>query len=57
MMLQQDEPDDYVIASGATHSVRRFCEIAFEHAGLAWEDHVDDRREVHASGRGRPAHR
>jgi GDPmannose 4,6-dehydratase len=40
MMLQQDEPDDYVIASGATHSVRRFCEIAFEHAGLAWEDHV-----------------
>ena len=40
MMLQQDEPDDYVIASGATHSVRRFCEIAFEHAGLTWEDHV-----------------
>jgi GDPmannose 4,6-dehydratase len=40
MMLQQDEPDDYVIASGATHSVRRLCEIAFEHAGLSWEDHV-----------------
>jgi GDPmannose 4,6-dehydratase len=40
LMLQQDKPDDYVIASGATHSVRRFCEIAFGHVGLAWEDHV-----------------
>ena len=40
LMLQQDVPDDYVIASGATHSVRRFCEIAFEHVGLAYEDHV-----------------
>jgi GDP-D-mannose dehydratase len=29
-----------VIASGATHSVRRFCEIAFGHVGLSWEDHV-----------------
>src|SRR4051794_25688143 len=40
LMLQQDTPDDYVIATGQTHSVRRFCEIAFEHVGLAWEDHV-----------------
>ncbi|MGK2949663.1 MAG: GDP-mannose 4,6-dehydratase [Acidimicrobiales bacterium] len=40
LMLQQDQPDDYVIASGETHSVRRFCEIAFEHVGLRWEDHV-----------------
>ncbi len=40
MMLQQDEPDDYVVATGQTHSVRRFCEIAFEHAGLRYEDHV-----------------
>jgi GDPmannose 4,6-dehydratase len=40
LMLQQDEADDYVVASGQTHSVRRFCEIAFEHVGLAWEDHV-----------------
>jgi GDPmannose 4,6-dehydratase len=40
LMLQQDEPDDYVVASGETHSVRRFCEIAFEHVGLSWEDHV-----------------
>jgi GDPmannose 4,6-dehydratase len=40
MMLQQETPDDFVIATGETHSVRRFCEIAFEHAGLSWEDHV-----------------
>jgi GDPmannose 4,6-dehydratase len=40
LMLQQDEPGDYVVASGETHSVRSFCEIAFAHAGLAWEDHV-----------------
>jgi GDPmannose 4,6-dehydratase len=40
LMLQQDEPDDYVVATGETHSVRRFCEIAFEHVGLKWEDHV-----------------
>ena len=39
-MLQQDDPDDYVIATGETHSVREFCEIAFAHAGLNWEDHV-----------------
>jgi GDPmannose 4,6-dehydratase len=39
-MLQQDTPDDYVVATGETHSVRRFCEIAFGHVGLAWEDHV-----------------
>jgi GDPmannose 4,6-dehydratase len=40
LMLQQDQPDDYVVATGQTHSVRRFCEVAFEHVGLAWEDHV-----------------
>ncbi len=40
MMLQQDRPDDYVVASGETHSVRQFCQIAFEHVGLRWEDHV-----------------
>jgi GDPmannose 4,6-dehydratase len=40
LMLQQDEPGDYVVASGETHSVRSFCEIAFGHAGLNWEDHV-----------------
>ena len=39
-MLQQDQPQDFVIATGETHSVREFCEIAFEHVGLAWQDHV-----------------
>jgi GDPmannose 4,6-dehydratase len=39
-MLQQDEPGDYVVATGETHSVRRFCEIAFSHVGLSYEDHV-----------------
>ncbi|MCL4448124.1 MAG: GDP-mannose 4,6-dehydratase [Actinobacteria bacterium] len=39
-MLQQDEPDDYVIATGETHSVREFAEQAFEAAGLNWQDHV-----------------
>ncbi|MBA3468039.1 MAG: GDP-mannose 4,6-dehydratase [Herpetosiphonaceae bacterium] len=40
LMLQQDTPDDYVVAMGETHSVRRFCEIAFGHAGLNYEDYV-----------------
>ncbi|MFO7608634.1 MAG: GDP-mannose 4,6-dehydratase [Candidatus Krumholzibacteriia bacterium] len=40
LMLQQPEPGDFVIATGRTHSVREFLEIAFGHAGLAWEDHV-----------------
>ena len=39
-MVQQDTPDDYVIATGVTHSVREFCEIAFSHLGLSYEDHV-----------------
>jgi GDPmannose 4,6-dehydratase len=39
-MLQQDEPDDYVIATGETHSVQEFCEEAFSHVGLDWRDHV-----------------
>jgi len=39
-MLQQDEPDDYVIATGETHSVREFCEEAFSHAGLDWREFV-----------------
>jgi GDPmannose 4,6-dehydratase len=40
LMLQQDEPDDYVIATGEAHSVRELCEVAFAHAGLNWENHV-----------------
>ena len=40
LMLQQDQPDDYVIATGETHSVREFLEEAFSLAGLDWEKHV-----------------
>jgi GDPmannose 4,6-dehydratase len=40
MMLQQDEPDDYVIATGETHSVQSLVEVAFAHAGLDWQKHV-----------------
>ena len=40
LMLQQDKPDDYVIATGTTASVRDFCQLAFDHAGLSMEDHV-----------------
>jgi GDPmannose 4,6-dehydratase len=39
-MLQQDEPDDYVIATGETHTVQEFVEIAFGHAGLDWQEYV-----------------
>lgn len=39
-MLQQDQPKDYVISTGETHSVREFCEIAFGVAGLDWEKYV-----------------
>ncbi len=40
LMLQQSEPDDFVIASGESHSVREFLAAAFGHLGLRWEDHV-----------------
>ena len=40
LMLQHDEPDDFVVASGQTHSIRQFLEIAFGHVGLKWVDHV-----------------
>src|SRR5271169_7171058 len=40
LMLQQDEPEDYVIATGEAHSVREALEVAFEAAGLDWEQHV-----------------
>jgi GDPmannose 4,6-dehydratase len=40
LMLQQDLPGDYVVASGEEHSVREFAQIAFDHAGLDWERHV-----------------
>ncbi len=40
LMLQQDQPDDYVVGTGETHSVRRLCEIAFGHLDLDWEKYV-----------------
>ncbi len=45
LMLQQDEPDDFVIATGETHTVQDCCEVAFGHVGLDWRAHVvvDDR--------------
>jgi GDPmannose 4,6-dehydratase len=39
-MLQQDEPDDFVVSTEETHSVREFCQIAFGHVGLDWEQYV-----------------
>jgi len=45
LMLQQDKPDDYVIATGHTHSVERLLEVAFAHVGLNWRDYaVQDQR-------------
>lgn len=40
LMLQQDTPDDYVIATGKTYSVQHLVEVAFSHAGLRWQDYV-----------------
>jgi GDPmannose 4,6-dehydratase len=41
LMLQQDKPEDFVIATNETHSVREFLDAAFGHAGLKWEKHVE----------------
>ena len=40
LMVQQDSPDDFVIAMGETHTVRELCEVAFDRVGLDWEEHV-----------------
>jgi GDPmannose 4,6-dehydratase len=40
LMIQQPEPDNYVIATGETHSIREMCEAAFGYAGLDWQDYV-----------------
>ena len=40
LMMQQDSPEDYVIGTGITHSVREFCEIAFNHLGLDYREFV-----------------
>jgi GDPmannose 4,6-dehydratase len=47
LMLQKDKPKDYVIGTGEAHSVREFCDAAFSHVGLNWEDYVrhDERYE------------
>ena len=47
LMLQQDQPDDYVIATGQTHTVQEFCEIAFGHADLDWRQHVVSDQRLH----------
>ena len=41
LMLQQDKPDDYVVATGETHSIREFLDVAFGHAGLDWKKYVE----------------
>ena len=57
LMLQQDEPDDYVIATGETHTVREFLDVAFRCAGYDdWEPLRRQRPALRAPGRGRPAH-
>jgi GDPmannose 4,6-dehydratase len=40
LMLQQDKPDDYVVATNETHSVKEFCEVTFAHLGLDWQRYV-----------------
>jgi GDPmannose 4,6-dehydratase len=40
LMLQQDEPEDYVVATGEAHSVKALVEVAFQHVGLDWQKHV-----------------
>ncbi|MCH2611986.1 MAG: GDP-mannose 4,6-dehydratase [Pirellulales bacterium] len=41
LMMQQDTPDDYVVSTGQRHTVRDFCQVAFDHVGLNWEDYVE----------------
>ena len=41
LMLQQDKPDDYVIATNETHSIREFLDVAFGHVNLDWNDFVE----------------
>ena len=50
LMLQQPEPDDYVIATGTTHTVREFAELAFAHAGLDYRELCDAGRRLVPSG-------
>jgi GDPmannose 4,6-dehydratase len=41
LMLQQEKPDDFVVATGETHSIKEFLEVAFTYAGLNWQDYVE----------------
>ncbi len=52
LMLQQPEPDDYVIATGEMHTVRELCEVAFGLVGLDWEEYVRDRPAILPPDRG-----
>ena len=61
LMLQQDKADDYVVATNETHTVREFCEKAFGHVGLNWEDYVEVSDKYHRPAEvelliGNPAH-
>ncbi len=47
LMLQQDKADDYVVATNETHTVREFCQKAFAHVGLNWEDYVEVNKKYH----------
>jgi GDPmannose 4,6-dehydratase len=47
LMLQQPTPDDFVIATGETHTVREFCERAFGHVGLDYQQYVVEKPELH----------
>jgi len=47
LMLQQDEPQDFVIATGETHSVRDFAQAGFDHVGLDWQKYVETNAEYH----------
>jgi len=40
LMVQQNQPDDYILATGQLHTIRELCEIAFDELGLAYADHV-----------------
>ena len=57
LMLQQDEADDYVIATGVSHSVSELVEVAFGHAGLDWQKYVQHRPGAAPAGRGRSSDR
>jgi GDPmannose 4,6-dehydratase len=46
LMLQQNEPDDYVVATGRTTPIHEFCRLAFSYAGLNFEDHVITRKDL-----------